>query len=152
MMWTQAYMWWVSKKGTWGQVDQLSAGRPGTHSWTERETCISGTHGAWGTGQTDFVPCLGQQDSFLIPSGGETVEYTLLHWAVSDSRSRQGWACGKSLQSLQEAGVGKAGQQNEKCLWWKTDSTEKTQIMQQNHTVLDYNIKVQFIEHKVKEI
>ena len=95
---------------------------------------------------------LGERDSFFIPSGGERAAHTLLHWAVSDSRSRQGWACGKSLQSLQEAGVGKAGQQNEKCLWWKTDSTEKTQIMQQNHTVLDYNVKVQFIEHKVKEI
>ena len=34
----------------------------------------------------------------------------------------------------------------------KTDSTGKTQIMQWNHTELDCNVKVQFIEHKGKEI
>ena len=32
----------------------------------------------------------------------------------------------------------------------KTDSTGKTQIMWWNHTELDYNVKVQFIEHKIK--
>ena len=104
------------KEGTWGQVGQLSAGRTGTHSQIEREICISGTHGAWGTGQTDLMPCLGQQDSFFIPSGGETATHTLLHRAVSDSIFRQGWTCGKSLQSLQKAGVGKDRQQDENYL------------------------------------
>ena len=85
---TGIYVASESEEGTCRQVYQPSAGRTGTHSRTEREICISGTHGAWGIGQTDFMPCLGQKDSFLIPSGCETAEYTLLHGAVSDSRSR----------------------------------------------------------------
>ena len=149
---TSVYMVNRSKEGTWSQVDQLSAEKTGIHSRIERNLQLSGTHDAWGTGQTDLMPCSGQQDSFFIPSDGETARHTLLHWAVSDSRSRQGWACGKSPWSLQKAGVGKAGQWNEKCLWWKTDSTGKTQIIQWNHTELDYNVKVKFTEHKGKEI
>ena len=64
---TGIYVASESEEGTCGQVDQPSAGRTGTHSRTEREIYISGTHGAWGIGQTDFMPCLGQKDSFLIP-------------------------------------------------------------------------------------
>ena len=87
---TGIYVASESEEGTCRQVYQPSAGRTGTHSRTEREICISGTHGAWGIGQTDFMPCLGQKDSFLIPSGGERAVHTLLCGAVSDSRSRQG--------------------------------------------------------------
>ena len=47
-------------------------------------------NGSWEMGQTDLVPYLEQQVSFLIPSGGERAAHTLLHWAVSDFRSRQG--------------------------------------------------------------
>ena len=75
----------------------------------KRNLQLSGIHDAWGTVQTDLMPCLGQQDSFFIPSDGETAKQILLHWAVSDSRYRQGRACGKSLQSLQEAAVGEVG-------------------------------------------
>lgn len=74
-----------------------------------------GHDGTGGTGQ-QTLPFLGQQDSFLIPSGGETATHTLLHWAVSDSRSRQGQGLWEILQSLQEAGVEKDRQQDENYL------------------------------------
>ena len=47
-------------------------------------------NGSWEMGQTDLMSCLEQQASFLISSGGERAAHTLLHWAVSDFRSRQG--------------------------------------------------------------
>ena len=49
----------------------------------------------WGTWCLGNIPnrpraLLREQDSFLIPSGGERAAHTLLCRAVSDSRSKQG--------------------------------------------------------------
>ena len=98
----------------WGQVGQLSARGTGTHSWVERNLQLSGAHGAWGTGQRDLVPCLGQQDSYFISSGGERATCTLSNlWlprsAISDSSSRQGWARGKLLHPWRRLVWGKVG-------------------------------------------
>ena len=125
-MWKQAYMSWVRAK----RVPEAGAPAVSRKTWHpqpdwERNLKLSGTHDAWGMGQTDLMPRLRQQDSFFIPSGGKTAIHILLHGAVSDSRSRHGWACGKSLQSLQEAGVGKDRKQDENCnedrLHWKDE-------------------------------
>ena len=67
-MWTQAYMWWVRVK----RVSEAGGPAVSRKTWHpqpdwERNLQLSGTHDAWGTGQTDLMPCLGQQDSFFNP-------------------------------------------------------------------------------------
>ena len=79
----------LSRESTWGQVGWLSAGRTSTPGGLEEKPAAK-----WGNGSPGDKPnrpaLLEEQDSFLIPSGGERATHTLLCRAVSDSRSRLG--------------------------------------------------------------
>ena len=80
----------MSRESTWGQVGWLSAGRNSTPGGLEEKPAAKWGNGSWDMRQRDLLPCLGSKIHFFIPSGGERATHTLLHWAVSDSRSRQG--------------------------------------------------------------
>ena len=80
----------LSRENTWGQVGWLSAGRTSTPGGLEGKPAAKWGNGSSGDKPNRLPVLLGERDSFFIPSGGERTSHTLLHEAVSDSRSRQG--------------------------------------------------------------
>ena len=124
MMWLQACTWWVGTRVC------LRSGRPAVSrknqhpqlGW-ETNLQLSGEHGAWGTDQTDLMPCLGSK---ICISSHQVVKEPHVCSAISDSSSRQSKACRKFLCLWRRLVWGRRDT-GCKLLVTKTDSTEKMQ-------------------------
>ena len=153
-MWTQACSWWVGARVC------LRSGGPAVSRKNQHPQLgwekPAAEWGTWCLGNRPDRPraVLKEQDSYFIPPGGERAMHTLSNlWlpcsAVSDSSSRQNWACGKFLPSPQKAAVEKDRQQDENGPWWRQTPWKDANKCSKT-TELDYTVKTRFIEYKRK--
>lgn len=138
MTWTQVYMWTGAKRVPevrWPAVSRKN--QAPTARLREKPTAKWDT---WCLGNRPNRPhaLLGEGRLIFIPSGGE--QCTHIHCCtVSWLQVQTRLSLWEIPPALQEAGVGKVGQQNDSHQM-EDRPTEKTQIMQRI-TVLDYKCK-----------
>ena len=117
----------------------------------ERNLQLSGARGAWGTGQTDFVPCLRSNTHFGSHQVVKELHICCCVGLFMTSGPGRAEPVGNPSSSCRRLMWGRQ-KQDENCLWWRQIPWKGFKQMQWDHTELDYNVMVWFAKYESKYI